>query len=102
MMPNCMIRGSSAYAVTSPKVPVDRGCYYNSPAMKQLQRIGLMVLFAGVLVHSQGGAPARFVTPPAQTIAIRAGRLFDSRAGTLLNNAVVLIKGDRIADVGPA
>jgi imidazolonepropionase-like amidohydrolase len=70
--------------------------------MKHLQRIGLIVFLSGVLVHSQGGAPARFITPPTQVVAIRAGRLFDSRAGTLMNNQVILIRGDRIADVGPA
>jgi imidazolonepropionase-like amidohydrolase len=70
--------------------------------MKHLQRIGLIVLLSGVLVHSQGGAPARFITPPTQVIAIRAGRLFDSRAGTLINNQVIVVRGDRIADVGPA
>jgi imidazolonepropionase-like amidohydrolase len=70
--------------------------------MKHLQRIGLIVLLSGVLVHSQGGAPARFITPPTQVVAIRAGRLFDSRAGTLLNNQVIVIRGDRIADVGAA
>ena len=70
--------------------------------MKQLQRIGLMVLLSGILVHTQGGAPARFITPPMQVVAIRAGRLFDSRAGTLTNNQVIVIRGDRIADVGPA
>jgi imidazolonepropionase-like amidohydrolase len=70
--------------------------------MKHLQRIGLMVLLSGVLVHSQGGAPARFITPPTQVVAIRAGRLFDSRAGTLMNNQVIVIRGDRIADIGPA
>ena len=40
--------------------------------------------------------------PPTGTIAIRAGRLFDAKAGTILTNQVVLIEGDRIADVGPA
>ena len=70
--------------------------------MKQLQRIGVMVLLSGILVHTQGGATARFITPPAQVVAIRAGRLFDSRAGTLMNNQVIVIRGDRIADVGPA
>jgi len=42
------------------------------------------------------------VTPPAQVVAVRAGRLFDSRSGAMLANQVVLIRGDRIADVGPA
>jgi len=68
--------------------------------MKHLQRIGLMILLSTVLVHSQGGAPTRFLTPPTQVIAIRAGRMFDSRAGTLLNNQVIVVRGDRIADVG--
>ena len=67
-----------------------------------LAALGAIVLLSGVLVHSQGGAPTRFVTPPNQVIAIRAGRMFDSRAGTLLNNQVILIKGDRITDVGGA
>ena len=61
----------------------------------------LFVAFAA-LVQTQGGAPARFNTPPDQVIAVRAGRMFDSRAGTLLNNQVIVIRGDRIADVGPA
>ena len=40
--------------------------------------------------------------PPSQGVAIRAGHLFDSRTGTMLANQVIVIKGDRIADVGPA
>jgi imidazolonepropionase-like amidohydrolase len=70
--------------------------------MKHLQRIGLIVVLSGVLVHSQGGAPARFITPPTQVVAIRAGRMFDTRAGTMMTNQVIVIRGDRIADVGPA
>jgi len=72
--------------------------------MKHLQRVATLaaILLSGVAIHSQGGAPARFLTPPAQTIAVRAGRMFDSRAGTLLSNQVILIKGDRISDVGAA
>ena len=42
--------------------------------------------------------------PPASTrvTAIRAGRLFDSEAGTMLTDQVVLVQGERILDVGPA
>jgi imidazolonepropionase-like amidohydrolase len=43
----------------------------------------------------------KYLAPPDQVIAIRAGRLFDSRSGTLSNNQIVLVKGDRITDVGP-
>jgi imidazolonepropionase-like amidohydrolase len=39
--------------------------------------------------------------PPA-IVAIRAGRLFDSKAGRLLTNQVVVTDGDRIVDVGDA
>ena len=33
--------------------------------------------------------------------AVRAGRLFDSNAGRMLTNQVILISGDRITEVGP-
>jgi imidazolonepropionase-like amidohydrolase len=33
-------------------------------------------------------------------IAVRAGRLFDPKSGTLLQNQVILIRGERITDVG--
>jgi imidazolonepropionase-like amidohydrolase len=38
----------------------------------------------------------------ARTIAVRAGKLFDSNSGKMLTNQVVLINGERIAEVGPA
>ena len=71
--------------------------------------IAAIVVLSGTPLRSQGtgagGAQAqakKFLAPPAQVVAIRAGRLFDSRSGNMLNNQVVLIKGDRITDVGPA
>jgi imidazolonepropionase-like amidohydrolase len=75
------------------------------PQRRLLVACSVLALFLGlptVALHSQGGAPARFITPPTQVVAIRAGRLFDSRAGTLMSNQVIVIRGDRIADVGPA
>ena len=42
----------------------------------------------------------KYLAPTDQVVAIRAARLFDSRAGTMLNNQVVLIRGDKITDVG--
>jgi len=38
--------------------------------------------------------------PAPRTIAIRAGRLFDSTTGQMLTRRVVLITGDRITEVG--
>jgi imidazolonepropionase-like amidohydrolase len=39
--------------------------------------------------------------PPPGMIAVKAGRLFDSRNGRMLTRQVVLISGDRITEVGP-
>jgi imidazolonepropionase-like amidohydrolase len=40
--------------------------------------------------------------PPAPTtVAIRAGRMFDSLSGKMLTKQIVLIQGQRITDVGP-
>ena len=50
-------------------------------------------------VGSDGGilqcAPAAHVT------AVRAGRLFDSKAGKMLTKQVIVLQGERITDVGP-
>jgi imidazolonepropionase-like amidohydrolase len=54
-----------------------------------------------------GALPPAWVPPPAaqypasQVIAVRAGRLFDPRSGSLVPNQVIVIRGDRIVDVGP-
>jgi imidazolonepropionase-like amidohydrolase len=40
--------------------------------------------------------------PPPQGFAVRAGRMFDAKAGKNLTNQVILIKDGRIADLGPA
>jgi imidazolonepropionase-like amidohydrolase len=63
------------------------------------------LLVSGTVLWSQAGearTPSRFIAPPAQTLAVRAGRLFDPTSGTLSANQVILIRGDRITDVGPA
>ena len=39
--------------------------------------------------------------PAARTIAVRAGRLFDSDSGQMLTRQVVIVNGERITDVGP-
>ena len=60
----------------------------------------------GVNVRPQAGPfdPSQVLSeaPPAAGVAIKAGRLFDSRTGTMLANQVIVVKGDRITDVGPA
>jgi imidazolonepropionase-like amidohydrolase len=43
-----------------------------------------------------------YLAPADNLIALRCGRLFDAKTGTMLNNQILLIRGDRIADVGPS
>src|SRR4030095_6764131 len=40
--------------------------------------------------------------PPRAGRVIRAGRLFDSEAGRMLTNQVIVVNGDMITAVGPA
>jgi imidazolonepropionase-like amidohydrolase len=47
---------------------------------------------------SDGGV---YQCPPApRNVAVRAGRLFDSKSGQMLTRQIVLISGDRITEVG--
>jgi imidazolonepropionase-like amidohydrolase len=57
------------------------------------------VSFAG---PSYPGAAPGTGSADATVIAIRAGRLFTGKSETLVDNQVILIRGDRIAEVGPA
>jgi imidazolonepropionase-like amidohydrolase len=58
-----------------------------------------LVSLSSVPAYAQPGP--KFLAPANQDVAIRAGRLFDSKAGTMLSNQVILIRGDKIVDVGP-
>ena len=60
----------------------------------------IAVIFAMASPPLRAQGVGKYLAPGDQTVAIRAGRLFDSRNGKLLDNQVILIRGDRIADVG--
>jgi imidazolonepropionase-like amidohydrolase len=64
--------------------------------------VGLAAAIAALASSPSQSQVRRFVTPADQVVAIRAGQMFDSRSGTMVPSQVVLIRGDRIADVGPA
>jgi imidazolonepropionase-like amidohydrolase len=69
--------------------------------MRWQLRIIVTVIAILALCHQDLRSQERkFLTPPGQVVAIRAGKLFDAKSGNLLNNQVVLVRGDRIADVG--
>src|SRR5262252_9798219 len=69
---------------------------------------GKLAVMSAAVIAGVANQPLRaqgigkYFTPQDQIVAIRAGRLFDSRSGNIQNNQVVLITGDRITDVGSA
>jgi imidazolonepropionase-like amidohydrolase len=78
--------------------------------LKRVLRISLIVATT-IAAWGQASRPAAgpfdaslmdMQPPPAQGIAVRAGRLFDPKSGANLVNQVIVVRGDRIADVGPA
>jgi imidazolonepropionase-like amidohydrolase len=68
--------------------------------------IALVLAASGAAIAAAGPAQAQEVrptrAPPNQVVAIRAAHLFDANSGTMRDNAVVVIRGDRITDVGAA
>jgi imidazolonepropionase-like amidohydrolase len=77
--------------------------------MRNLLRLAsLVVAIAAVsqtVAWSQAPRPpvqSPYLAAPDNLVAVRAGRMFDAKAGTMLNNQIILIKGDRIADIGPS
>ena len=69
-----------------------------------MQTKAVLRIFGLVVLSALAGVGATWCQAPAAhaSIAIRAGRIFDPKSGTILANQVVLIQGDKIADVGPA
>ena len=60
---------------------------------------------SGTVLWSQAPRTAPqspYLAAPDNLVAVRAGRMFDAVAGSMVNNQIILIKGDRIVDVGPA
>ena len=68
----------------------------------KLAGLGFAALAVLAAAPAEAQRTGRYLAPKDQVVAIRAGRLFDSRAGRMLNNQIILIKGDRIMDVGPS
>jgi imidazolonepropionase-like amidohydrolase len=57
---------------------------------------------AGARTPSASREARKFVAPQEQVVVIRAARLFDSRSGKMVANPVVVVRGERIAEVGTA
>jgi imidazolonepropionase-like amidohydrolase len=59
-------------------------------------------LFCMVIVVLCGAMIPVMRAQNSQPVAIRAGRLFDSKSGKMLENQVILIDGEKISAVGPS
>jgi imidazolonepropionase-like amidohydrolase len=66
--------------------------------------LALAIAVSAAVVQSQGRPPqpSPYLAPANQVVAIRAGRMFDANSGTMLSNQIILIRGERIAEVGSA
>src|SRR5262249_61166981 len=64
----------------------------------------LMGAASSAVAWSQAPRPPQspYLAPEGNLVTVRAGRMFDAKAGTMLNNQIILVRGDRIADVGPS
>lgn len=65
-----------------------------------LQRLAFVALALALSPHC-ATAQSNPETKPADIVLVKAARLLDVRAGRYLENAAVLIEGDRIKEVGP-
>jgi imidazolonepropionase-like amidohydrolase len=63
--------------------------------MKRLSAIGFALLALGC------GGPC-LGADGQKVVAVRAGQLFDGKSDQLVSNQVIIVQGDRIAEVGPA
>ena len=69
--------------------------------MRLVTALSCVVLAAVVLDAQRPVQRSPYLAVPDQVLAVRAGRLFDAKNGTLRTNQIVLVQGDRITDVGP-
>ena len=59
------------------------------------------LLVVSAIVPARAQSNGKYLAPHDQIVAIRAGKLFDANSGNLLDNQVIVIRGERITEVGP-
>jgi imidazolonepropionase-like amidohydrolase len=70
--------------------------------MTRRLRLVLLVLLTALLPTSTVAGQTRDSLPPSRRVAVKAAHLIDVRRGRVLDDAVVLIEGERIKESGPA
>ena len=74
----------------------------NKEVDELIQRPIIVVTAALLVVLSTQTRAQNQPTEKPKQVAVRAARLLDVKSGALINNAVVLIEGERISAVGPS
>jgi len=81
-----------------------KGNFMSNQVKRMVLASFVLMAASGPVGLSQGrqgqGQESPYLAAPTHIVAVRAGRLFDAKAGTMLSNQTVLITGDRITDVG--
>ena len=73
----------------------------NKEVDELIQRPIIVVTAALLVVLSTQTRAQNQPTEKPKQVAVRAARLLDVKSGVLINNAVVLIEGERLFAVGP-
>jgi len=60
------------------------------------------IAFIALLVLAVSGAAAQSISAPPDSVVLKAAHILDVRKGSYIDNAALLIEGDRIKQVGPA
>ncbi|HEY1544790.1 MAG TPA: amidohydrolase family protein [Xanthobacteraceae bacterium] len=69
--------------------------------MQPLLVAGVTAFLAGMAaIPALAQGVGKYLAPHDQVVAIRAGKLFDAKTGSLLDHPVIVIHGDRITEVG--
>src|SRR5262245_55818188 len=69
-------------------------------ATRTIIAVACVMLATSGLLGQRPAQRSPHLAPADQTVAIRAGRLFDARSGAIVNDRIILVRGDRIEDVG--
>src|SRR5262249_25558491 len=60
----------------------------------------LASLFSLLIVCLLSSAASQSQQPAEEVLAVKAARALDARSGAMINNAVIIIEGDRVKEVG--
>jgi imidazolonepropionase-like amidohydrolase len=70
--------------------------------MRRALTLAVLITAGASAIVAGGQEREASANAAARVVAVRAARMFDAKAGRMLTGQIVLIRGDRIVDVGPS